>query len=405
MQDLTAQGPEAQAGKLPSAAPRVGWLDGVRALAALFVVLHHTWLMTYGGYPGNNGPWPTDWMVYGHLAVSVFIVVSGFSLTLSPGRNGMRLKDGGRSFLRRRFWRIVPPYWAALAISALLIVVGLIGSPSGNPVTGKDILVHFLLLQDAVGNTPPNGVFWSIAVEWHIYFLFPLLLLCFRRYGIAVTLPVIALLVAIQHVAGQFVPAIHWFDRFSPAYLALFTAGCAAAWLCQRRLLAGSSVAIAAALMAAFLAAAALAGSEWIVSQYFWVDLTVGTAAAALLNALSQGRLGWLARLLAVRPLMFVGEFAFSLYLVHALALELLRAHVVQASGLSGAAAFWTLLALGVPAALATAYGFFVLCERPFLTIRSFGELAGSVRRRIGRGDATGGRPTAARRNSNEVHT
>lgn len=405
MQDLTAQGPEAQARNLPSAAPRVGWLDGVRALAALFVVLHHTWLMTYGGYPGNNGPWPTDWMVYGHLAVSVFIVVSGFSLTLSPGRHGMRLKDGGRSFLRRRFWRIVPPYWAALTISALLIVAGLIGSPSGNPVTGRDILVHFLLLQDAVGSTPPNGVFWSIAVEWHIYFLFPLLLLCFRRYGIAVTLPVIALLVAIQHVTGQVIPAIHWFDRFSPAYLALFAAGCAAAWLCQRRLLAGSSVALAAVLMAAFLAAAVLGGSEWIVSQYFWVDLTVGTAAAALLNALSQGRLGWLARLLAVRPLMFVGEFAFSLYLVHALALELLRAHVVQVAGLSGAAAFWTLLALGIPAALVSAYGFFVLCERPFLTIRSFGELAGSVRRRIGRNGATRRLPTAARRSSKKVHT
>ena len=68
----------------------------------------------------------------------------------------------------------MPPYWAALAISVLLIAAGLIGSPSGDPVAAKDVVVHFFLIQDAVENTPPNGVFWSIAVEWHIYFLFPL---------------------------------------------------------------------------------------------------------------------------------------------------------------------------------------------------------------------------------------
>ena len=99
-------------------------------------------------------------------------------------------------------------------------------------------------------------------------------------------------------------------------------------------------MAIVAALTAGFLAAAALAGSEWIVSQYFWVDLAVGGAAAALFNALAQGRLRGLARLLSARPLAFVGEFAFSLYLVHALVLELLRVHVLQAAGLSNAMAF-----------------------------------------------------------------
>ncbi|PVZ57061.1 acyltransferase family protein [Arthrobacter sp. H-02-3] len=379
MQDLTAPGRTLE--PVPAeASNRVEWLDGVRALAALFVVLHHVWLMTYGGYPGNNGPWPTDWMVYGHLAVAVFIVVSGYSLTLSPARHGMRLKEGGWTFLRRRFWRIVPPYWAALAVSAFLIMAGLIGSPSGDPVTGRDILVHFLLLQDTIGNTPPNGVFWSIAVEWHIYFLFPLLLLCFRRFGTAVTLPAVAVLVAVQHVAGQFIPAVGAFDRFSPAFFVLFAAGAAAAGLSRRGVLAAHSMVAAAVLGIGFVTAAVLAGPEWVVSEYFWVDLAVGAAAAALFNALAQGRLRWIARGLAARPLAFLGKFAFSLYLVHALALEMLRVHVVHAAGLTGGAAFWTLLGLGLPAAVLAAYGFFALCERPFLTIRSFSQLGGALR-------------------------
>ncbi|MDR6504447.1 acyltransferase [Arthrobacter oryzae] len=390
MTDQRAPGRAVRAVQPASPARRVEWLDGVRALAAFFVVLHHIWLMSYGGYPGNSGPWLTDWMVYGHLAVSVFIVVSGFSLTLSPAGHGMRLKDGAWGFMRRRFWRIVPPYWAALAISVLLIVAGLIGSPSGDPVAAKDVVVHFFLIQDAVGNTPPNGVFWSIAVEWHIYFLFPLVLLCFRRYGTKVTLPAVALLVAGLHVGGYFLPALAALDRFTPAFLVLFVAGAASAHLAIRGRWAASSVVIAAALTAGFLTAAALAGSEWIVSQYFWVDLAVGGAAAALFNALAQGRLRGLARLLSARPLAFVGEFAFSLYLVHALVLELLRVHVVHAAGLSDAMAFWTLMVLGIPAALGVAYVFFLLCERPFLTIRSFGELAAALKRPSRRGQGTG---------------
>jgi|UPI0006895583 peptidoglycan/LPS O-acetylase OafA/YrhL len=332
-------------------------------------------------------------MVYGHLAVSVFIVVSGFSLTLSPASHGMRLKDGAWKFFGRRFWRIVPPYWAALAISVVLILTGLISSPTGTPLTAGDILVHFLLVQDAIGSTPPNGVFWSIAVEWHIYFLFPLVLLCFRRYRTAVAVIAVALLAIAQHVAGQFIPEIGALDRFTPAFLVLFVAGAAAARLSRRGLLATPSVILAAVLILGFVAAATLAGSVWVVSQYFWMDLVVGGAAAALFNALAQGRLAWLIRLLAARPLAFTGEFAFSIYLVHALALELLRRYVVQPAGLSGAPAFWILLAVGIPASLLAAYAFFLACERPFLTIRSVPQLARALKRAVrhqgGRG--TGG--------------
>jgi peptidoglycan/LPS O-acetylase OafA/YrhL len=336
--------------------------------------------MTYGGYPGNNGPWFTDWLVYGHLAVSVFIVVSGFSLSLSPAAHHLRLRNGGHDFLRRRFWRIVPPYWAALTISALLITAGIIGSPAGSAITGQDILIHALLLQDAVGSNSPNGVFWSIAVEWHIYFVFPLLLLFMRKFGVMTILPFVVVLVGVQHTAGQFIPLLGAFDRFSTAYLALFAAGVTAAWLSHHRRGVRFCVVSAIMLGSGFVVAAAVIGPRWIVSQYFWVDLVVGGASAAMMTALDQGSLRWLTRLLSARPLVFVGQFAFSLYLIHAPVLEVLRVHLVVPTGLTGAPAFWMLAAIGIPAALGTAYLFFRTCERPFLTIRSFHELAAAVR-------------------------
>ena len=62
-----------------SGSSRAAGLDGIRGLAALYVVVHHCWLVTFHGYPANTGPAWLGWLVYGHLAVVVFIVLSGFS--------------------------------------------------------------------------------------------------------------------------------------------------------------------------------------------------------------------------------------------------------------------------------------------------------------------------------------
>lgn len=381
MQDLTPASPAPRSAESAPTPARVDWLDGVRALAAFFVVLHHSWLMTVGGYPGNNGPWFTDWLVYGHLAVSVFIVVSGYSLCLSPSRYSMRLRSGGRGFLRRRFWRIVPPYWAALVIAALLIQYGLYAPADSQAFGARDFAVHFLLLQDAIGNTSPNGAFWSIAVEWHIYFLFPLILLGFRRFGIKVVLPATAALVIGQHLLGQVVPAVGALNRFTPAYLVLFMAGASAAWLVQRRQGGREGLVSAVLLGAAAAVYLIAAGSEQTVDTYFWVDLVVGAATASLFAALGQGRLRWMGAFLALRPLAFLGSFAFSLYLIHAPVLAMLTAYVIKPSGLAGIDGLNLLLLLGCPASVAVAYLFFLAFERPFLTIRSFGEFANALRK------------------------
>ena len=61
---------------------RVVGLDGIRGLAALFVVVHHCWLMSFHGYPSNTGPSWLGFLLYGHFAVVVFITLSGFSLAI-----------------------------------------------------------------------------------------------------------------------------------------------------------------------------------------------------------------------------------------------------------------------------------------------------------------------------------
>lgn len=361
----------------PTSRPdRVPWVDGVRGAAACFVVLHHIWLASWPYFPENRGPWWLGWALYGHLAVAVFIVVSGFSLGLAPARRGWALGRGGmRRFLRRRAWRILPPYWAALVLSMLTVAL-VTGSRTGAEVTAKTAVVYGLLVQDVVGAPVPNGTFWSIALEWQIYFLFPLVLLVARRFGLrwAVLLSGVAVLLA--HGLAREVPALARLDQLLPQFFGLFVLGVAAARATARPPSPEVAQAVAAGtagLFAAFVGYAAVAGSPTVVAHYFWIDLLVGAAAAGLLATMAAGAAP-VRRFFGSRPLLFLGLFSYSIYLVHAPVLEALTVRVVRPLDLPPLGTYGLLLAL-VPAVLVACHLFFLAFERPFLTARSFADL------------------------------
>src|SRR5436309_15502705 len=119
---------------------RLAGLDGIRGLAALYVVINHVFLRAFPGYPVNRAPFWAGWFIYGRFAVVVFIVLSAFSLSLSAARRGWRL-DGFSRFARRRALRILPAYYAALAFS--LAVAWLVVPPPGQGTPGaKSVAVN-----------------------------------------------------------------------------------------------------------------------------------------------------------------------------------------------------------------------------------------------------------------------
>jgi len=356
---------------------RLAGLDGIRGLAALFVLLHHCWLTSYPGYPANIGPAWTGWLLYGHFAVVVFIVLSGFSLAVSPARAGWEL-GGLARFARRRAWRILPPYWASLAFS--LVIAWTVLPPPGEPEpTGKTVAVYGLLLQDVVSAPVPNGVFWSIAVEAQLYVVLPLLLLVLRRAGAAVMLGAVTAIVVAVGLLAPAVPIVALLMRFGPQFAVLFALGVVAAAVLAPGAPVRRWAALAAVAAAPVLATIAAKGSVWTVGHFFWIDIAIGPAVALLLAGVATGRPAALVRVLDWRPIRGLGSYSYSLYLIHAPVVWIISQRVVDPWVAPGGLRFAANLVLAVPLAIVVARVFASVFELPFQRHRGWRALRAAL--------------------------
>ena len=374
----------ATTGSAPPALPtggRLVGLDGIRGLAALFVVVHHCFLASFPGYPRMTGPWWSGWMIYGHLAVVVFIVLSGFSLAVAPARHGWRLDGLGR-YAHRRAWRILSAYWPALVFSMAMAWVFVAQPGEGRPGL-RSAAVYGLLVQDITGAPSPNGAFWSIAVEAQLYLLLPLLLLLVRERGQVLMLLVVTVPVLVIGVFASSVPLIDLFTRFTPQLAVGFGAGVLAAGFAndpQWRRLPLHWLAAGAAVPPLVLIA--VLGSTWTVEHYFWVDLAVTPSIALLLAAIGAGRARRLGAALDVRPIRSLGGFSYSLYLVHAPIVVAVSVLLVLPHTGSGVDALVVMLVLALPLAVVVSRLFAAVFDLPFQRHKSWSALLGAARGR-----------------------
>lgn len=359
------------------ATQRVAHLDGLRAGAALFVLVHHAFCMAY---PINEGIRPTGligitlgWMVYGHFGVTVFIVLAGYSLMLGLADRDGALPGGITGYMRRRATRIIPPYWAALAL-AVVLALTYINSPTGThwdqslPTDPKGWLSDFLLLQDASPYTDAAYTFWSIAVEWHIYLLLPIILWLRRRsssWTLAVTLASAAS--ALVLAASQFHAA--FLHALFPSYYLLFSLATGACVLVKRRpdLAARLSPgALSLGLFAVVVAICVVLPYDTVSANYYWIDVILGLSVICLLICLETGGVRWLSAALSWSPLAGMAGFSYSLYLVHAPLLQVFWQVVEMPAGLTRPASLALIWLVGVPIIVLLSYVFHLFAERPF---------------------------------------
>lgn len=173
----------------------------------------------------------TRWMGYGHFAVAVFIVLSGYCLMMPVARapNG-RLRGGMVAFIRRRSRRILPPYFAALFFSICLVYVGSrISAEQSEKLLAHlsigSVLSHLLVLHNLqpIWSKTINPPMWSVGTEWDIYFIFALVLLpLFQRWGIWISV-MAAFLIGL--LPGYLLPASYNLSWACPWYTGLFALG------------------------------------------------------------------------------------------------------------------------------------------------------------------------------------
>jgi peptidoglycan/LPS O-acetylase OafA/YrhL len=347
-------------------------LDGLRGIASLYVVLHHTWLEIWpvGHFPTGWIMTATGWLIWGHFAVSIFIVLSGYCLTLPLVRRGPGTFHTWQ-FLKRRALRILPPYYLSFLLTAILVVT-CIGRKTGThwdvtlPPTPSSI-AHGLLLIPEFGMSI-NHVYWSIGVECKIYLLFPLLLFCFARFGVlrstaVVTFASLAVAYAVRHTI---------YSSASVQYLGLFCFGAAAAYIVNSSQPHWSRLrqsnfwmpCLTAAALASFLLCRKFGFAP---QRFLAVDLFVGLAALALLVIAGRSRASWLRHVLEWKPLVFIGAFSYSLYLIHAPLLQVVWQYGIRGRVAEPFPQFAVLTLLGLPVILLCAWAFYLACERPFV--------------------------------------
>jgi peptidoglycan/LPS O-acetylase OafA/YrhL len=359
---------------------RVAGLDGIRGLAAVFVVLNHIFLRAWPGYPVDHAPLWASEFDYGRFAVVVFIAVSGFSLGLAPARSGWRFGSLA-TFAHRRAWRILPPYWAALAFS-LIMTWYVLAQPGWARPDGKSVFVYGLLVQDVIPAGIPNRAFWSIAIEAQLYVLLPALFVVVRRTS---ALAMAALVAGIVAAVGVLAP--HWvvlddvLIKFIPDLAVLFAVGLLAAGIVTAgdRIRAqpwGWYALVAAAPVVTLIA---VRGRTWTDDHLFWVDLAWAPAIGCLLAALGTARPRPLVRLLGARPLRSLGSFSYSLYLTHAPIVIAVSYGLVLGRVAPGTPTFLVLIAILLPTTICFARLFAAVFELPFQRHRGWAPLRASI--------------------------
>ena len=368
---------------------RLEYLDGLRAVASLYVVLFHAGV-GFVGFGSTSGlsrlarivrlP-----LVYGHDAVAVFIVLSGYCLMLPVARAEGQLVRGLPSYFARRAWRILPPYYATVGGSLLLLALlpvletptHTIWDDTSPAFTQASIGSHLLLVHNLFPSLANriNGPLWSVATEWQIYFFFPLLLLpIWRRFGPLAT-------VVAGFVVGS---AFTWLApaaAFSAAswYIGLFALGMCAAGIgfTSRPTELALRARVPWALLSALLLGLVAIGATVLVRVWFRVmpysDALVGAATASSLVYLTKHALApapqarpLILRLLESTPLVALGRFSYSLYLTH-LPIVALCYFGLQRSALSQSSQMLVLVGLSLPLSVLFAYGFYWVFERRFV--------------------------------------
>lgn len=143
-------------------------IDLLRAVAVMLVLVFHVTML--GQWSAvTEAPWALP-VQQGWIGVDLFLVISGFVITLSAGRDKLRhAPNFAKHFMARRLRRVLPLYALTSVVYVFMVRPELLTRPTQELLI--QIAAHTLFLQNLSPFTHGtiNGVTWSLALEMQFY--------------------------------------------------------------------------------------------------------------------------------------------------------------------------------------------------------------------------------------------
>ncbi len=349
-------------------------LDGIRCIAILAVIWHH-----------SSPPKLLPMMGRGFLGVDLFFILSGFLIsTLLIREKASNGKISLGDFWIRRALRLVPAYYAMLFALLGAYAIFKPGSDETRALI-NGFPVYALYLSNWIEPGAPNlGPTWSLATEEQFYLIWPL----FEAFaaplisaGAIMGGIVVNQLINFGLLDGAIESLTGWTPQDHPEILqTTFTPillGVGLAHLLNRRSSFEFLRKIAGFRCAGLVyAAIILALLNWPASDISGLlRLGLHISFALFIATVILSPAAAATRILEIRPIAFIGKISYGIYLYHLFALYAASV-LIQKSGLPGAPATFI---LGAAFSIAIAAPSFYLFEKRFLDLRKKFRPAGAV--------------------------
>jgi len=335
-------------------AERVASLTGIRAVAALLVMLTHA-AYTTGKY--THGYAGLVWS-RAEIGVPIFFVLSGFLLfgpwvkASAASRESGSAAGGPAPSVRRYTWhrvrRIMPAYVVTVLAAYLLYHFRTAGPNPGHTWEGlfRNLTLTQIYTDNYLYSFLHQGLtqMWSLAVEAAFYVALPamayllLVMLCRRRWRPGLLL---AGLGGLALLSPAWLIIVHTTDflpdaarLWLPTYLVWFIGGMVLAALQPLGVRAYALACVPLAVICYFIVSTPIAGApttspaelrEALVKTGFYAVI-----ATLMVAPLALGDRGVYARLLASRPMVFLGEISYEIFLIHLVTMELVMVEILQ---------------------------------------------------------------------------
>lgn len=362
-------------------------LDGLRGLTAAYVMIGHARWLLWEGYtegflthPDMYGTFNKLLMYFfsmfnhGHSAVLFFFVLSGFVIHL---KYAAKLYDNNQTafefwgYLKRRLIRIYIPLIFALIITFTLDTIGhslgysIYFQQTPNAIINQNIKYN-IDLSTLLGNLAfltnvyvpvfgSNGPLWALMYTWWFYMVYPLLYLINRKTKIGSF--IIVFILFLLSFCPDIWPAKLLMAVFS--YLFSFWLGAFMADVYVKRIMISYNI-LAICLIFIPLSLILKLSDNGVITDTFWAMGFVGLI--ALIFRLQQK--GW--RFALLKKLKWLGDFSFTLYVVHFPILVILSGWLLKANSNKLPVTF-EYVTIGIFITLVFAYFSHFITERPFV--------------------------------------